>query len=220
MLSGLSPNFRSFSQPSLSLPVHTPSFHILWSFSQPSLPLPVHTSPFHTSWSFSQPFLSLLVYTSSFHASWSFSQPFLSLLVYTSSFHTSWSCSRLFLCSFSVPVPVLCLLVFFSLFSLNFFSGTFTVYIYILNFRVTNGYYHHFCMHDTLSYHHHLPVETKGSGSSVQPPSCSTGNEGVICHKSDHIKSPRHENFLSWQFSPVTSCRTIRPTRWAYLRNT
>ena len=48
-------------------------------------------------------------------------------------------------------------------------SSMFTIYIYTLNFRVTNGYYHHFCMHDTLPYHHQPPVETKGSGSSPLP---------------------------------------------------
>ena len=93
-------------------------------------------------------------------------------------------------------------------------------------------------------YHHHPPHETKGWGrprvhppvpprvsSSFQvpctgPPTrqsmvwCSTGNEGVISHKNDHIKSPRHENFLSGQPSPVTPCRTIKRTLWDYSKNT
>ena len=59
-----------------------------------------------------------------------------------------------------------------------------------------------------------------GSSAGDHPALSSTGNEGVICLKNDHIKSPRHENFLSWQPPPVTSCRTIRPTQWAYSKNT
>jgi len=59
-----------------------------------------------------------------------------------------------------------------------------------------------------------------GFSAGDQPPLSSTGNEGVICLKNDHIKSPRHENFLSWQPPPVTSCRTIRTTQWAYSKNT
>jgi len=69
----------------------------------------------------------------------------------------------------------------------------------------------------TISLSLHSP---HGSSACDQPPLSSTGNEGVICLKNDHIKSPRHENFLSWQPPPVTSCRTIRPTQWAYSKNT
>ncbi len=164
----------------LSLPVCPPSFHA-FCLSRSAL------SPFHAFYlSCSAPIfpclLSLLFCISPFHAFYlSCSAPIfpclLSLLFCTSSFHAfCLSRSALhppvssgLLLTFPVLLPVLCLAVFFPSFPLNFLSNTFTIYIYILNFRGTNSYYHHFCMHDTPLYHHQPPVETKGSGSSPPP---------------------------------------------------
>lgn len=55
-------------------------------------------------------------------------------------------------------------LVFWCFLWLFFSSSTSTIYLYILNFRGTHEYYHHVCMHETALYHHHSPLETKGSG--------------------------------------------------------
>ena len=149
----------SRSAPHLSMPSVSPVLH----FTFPCLlSLLFCISPFHafylscSAFHLSMPSISPVLHPS-FHA----------FCLSRSALHPPVSSGLLL--TFPVLLPVLCLAVFFPSFPLNFLSNTFTIYIYILNFRDTNSYYHHFCMHDTPLYHHQLPVETKGSGSSPLP---------------------------------------------------